>query len=181
MKTIAHVKDGHVVNIVVVDKQTAALPAGHTAHDVTATEIAIGDSYDGVTFSKPPIPTGELYFNAAHRYMDIDSAPHRVSYDTVVVVSIQDRPVLTRFAERARLDGNFRVDWPQHMLDQVVPLTANQIIALDSAVTDFHIAQMRTYAAVLNAIKVGLITTHEQVDQPPKPIPPWPPRNTETV
>ena len=55
-----------------------------------------------------------------------------------------------------------------------IPLTPQQVIAVATAIATLIQASFATLGAIISAILGNSITTHEQVEAPPAPIPAWP-------
>ena len=171
----AVIKDGKVVDIMVVGWNYQKPEDLHLVKHDTAN---IGDEFDGVNFSRPKIRRSELLFHASRRANEYPRASFRIGH-LVVNVERNDHETLARLATRARANKSFYVEWPQPRDGTVVPLTADQIIALDEAVTDHYEARTKTLTALLRGIDSGLVKNHAHIDAPPPPIPPWPPRREE--
>jgi hypothetical protein len=172
----AIIKDGKVVDIILVGWNYAAQEGQHLVPHDTA---QIGDSYDGTAFTRPQALKSELITHARARSHELPFAAYRVGALTVSVDAV-DHIALARFADRARNDKGFTVDWPQPRHDgRVVHLNAEQIIELNDAVTEYFVARARALSAMLQAIHDGQITNHHQVDHPPATLPQWPPRFNE--
>jgi hypothetical protein len=170
----ALIKDGKVADVILVGWNYQA-PEGH--HLVASDSANIGDEYDGTTFKRPAVSRGELITHAYRRATEWPFASFRVG-GVVVTVDAAEHDALRRFAERARTNKSLSVDWPQSRVGSPGPVTLNaeQLIALDEAVTDAHLVRVRTHAAMLRAIADGRVTTHAQIDKPPASVPSWPPR-----
>lgn len=73
----------------------------------------------------------------------------------------------------AQADSDRTFDWVQSNGTSVT-LSASQIGTIFTAVSSFIQATFTTLSGVLAAIGSGTITTKNQVDAPPSPIPAWP-------
>jgi hypothetical protein len=174
----AVIKDGKVVDVVLVG-WNYAMAENHPGHQVVASETAnVGDSFDGTSFKRETPPQRELVFHAQRRNAEIPKALYRAG-SVVVSVAVGDHGVIARLAERAAKDSNLTVQWGQPDSGDSVFLNAAQIIALNEAITDSYLMRAKAFAGVLHAIKFGQVTNHGHVDNPPAPLPQWPPRLDE--
>jgi hypothetical protein len=183
MATHALVKDGIVVNIIEVSDGKTTLWQPPEGHSLVPTEghiqIGIGDAYDGSKFSRPNPLAIDLAFHAGQRRADIGFASHRLG-DVVLQVHVNDHPVIARLAERAKNDPTLVVELHQRFQEaKVIPLNANQIIALNEKITDYYIHLLRAEAGVIHGIRNGVIVDHGMIDHPPASLPQWPQRYLE--
>ena len=180
MKRLALVKDGKVQNVVLVhDNQVNdyPVPEGHTAH--VSETAGVDDHYDGHNFVRPPASIYTLTSHAGRRFYDHAYSRHDAGGGFIVEVDQMNHDFLSRLAAKARHDSTVSTPWVHWRDDgsqNVFMLNAQQIIALDDAVTRHSEARQRAWAGVVQAIKDGVITTDYGVDHPPAHLPQWPPR-----
>jgi hypothetical protein len=151
------IKDGRVDDVILVGWNYVA-PEGQ--HSVPSDTANIGDLYDGTKFHKPAATKDALISHAHMRHNESPHASYRIGSVTVAVEA-GDHEALARLAVRAVNDKTLTVAWPQPRHGGVtVPLSADQIIHLNDAVTDAALARMQTFAGLLDGIASGKVTHH---------------------
>jgi hypothetical protein len=174
-----------VVNVIVLGDGDYTPSPGTIV--VVSGDASIGDAYEGGVFIKPlpiiavpPEPTKDDLVNYAYRKhqaivaggvtIDLDGGAGKISILTDT--DIGGRVNLSGAVQLSQLDPSMTFNWVQS--SGIVTLKADQVETLGKAVGVWVQNTFTTLGEVISAINAGTITTYDQIDTPPEPIPAWP-------
>jgi hypothetical protein len=156
-------------------------PGGETV--VESDTANIGDTYSGGVFTPPyTVATNAqmLLVQASQQQARVMSGGISVDVGGGVIADastgVSSQTTLHSATWQAQANPAQTFAWSQND-GSTMTLTAEQIITINAAVSDFVQATYDTLASINDAINAGTITTIDEVITPPSGVLPWPPNS----